>query len=140
MRQPCFKYKKTEDFNLTDSKGTILHHIIEHIKSTKLDKTHLDSISDLVRNITELMSDRALNNVNEEGYTAVNLASHCNYNKISWAVAGMDMPPYLVDDYGHKSITSKPLDIFHRNNVGPQSYDSCLGGTNDMLGELLDEN
>jgi S-adenosylmethionine synthetase len=131
--------KKTEDFNLTDSKGTILHHIVEHIKSTKLDKMQLDSIIDLVRNITELMSDHALNSVNEEGYTAVNLASNCDYNKISWAVSGMDMPQYVVDDYLDKSSTSKAIDIFHRNSASPQSYDSCLGGTNDMLGELLDE-
>jgi len=85
------------------------------------------------------MSDRALNSVNEEGYTAVNLASNCNYNKISWAVPGMDMPQYVADDYLNKLSTSEALDIFNRNSGGPQSYDSYLGGANDMVREFLDE-
>lgn len=79
--------------------------------------------------------------VNEDGHTAVNLASNCKYNKISWAVLGMDMPPYVVDDCTlDKSSASMALDIFHRNNVAPQSYNSYLSGNNnDMSGELLDE-
>ena len=131
------RIEKAEDFDLNDSKGTILHHIVEHIKYTQLDKTQLDNIIDLVRNITELMSDRALNSINEEGHAAVNLASNCNYNKISWAVSDMDMPQYVADNYLDKSNTSKALDIFHRNSN--QSYDSCLGGANDVLGEFWDE-
>ena len=146
--------KKTRDINFVDDEGqTILHHLIKDISCETI-KTleQLNEVVGIIKQLSNLVSDNALNLPDSFGQSALELAANCEVREIFWAVLDRGLPDYETPLFGkpptyvstYKGFSSQHevFSSFAASSWGISSVDSCSsqGSCNSQaLGGLSNE-
>jgi hypothetical protein len=100
-----------------ENKKTVLHHLINRVDFELIDQVQLKEIVDIIKDITPLMSERALHLPDKKGVSALQLAADCRIPEIYYAAIGMGLPDYETPYFGKPAYNSSFKDCRSSSEV-----------------------